>query len=77
VAAKARARPSRPPKRESRRVSMRLWRMMRARLEPRARRVAISRWRVAARARRKLARLAQAMSRTRAVTTMRTLRASP
>src|ERR1035437_4418929 len=77
VAAKEMPSPITPPVSESSMVSIRLWRTMRARLEPRASRVAISRFRVAARARRKFARLAHAMSSTNATTPMRIFSESP
>lgn len=64
--------PATPPAAESSRLSVINWRTMRARLDPMARRMAISFCRAAARAVSKLARFAQAMSKTSAVTPMRT-----
>ena len=57
--------PPAPPRRESNRLSVITWRTRRAPDAPSAARTAISRWRVLARARRRFATLAQAISSTR------------
>ena len=68
--------PRRPPTRERRMLSVRTWRRSCARVAPRAMRTAISCWRPAACARKRLATLAQAMRRTRKTTSMRVERKS-
>src|SRR5713226_1978155 len=70
----ARVSPSVPPTSESSMLSVRSWRTMRRRPAPSAVRMAISRRRATARASRRLATLAQAISRTRPTTASSTTR---
>src|SRR3974390_2307284 len=63
--------PSAPPRRESSVLSVRTWRRSWRRVAPRATRTAISRWRAAAFARKRLATLAQAIRKTKKTTSMR------
>jgi hypothetical protein len=71
IAAMAARRPKMPPPAQSATLSMRSWRTRRWRVAPMAVRMAISLWRAAARASRRLAMLAQAMRRTKRTAHMR------
>ena len=68
--------PSAPPSRASSRLSVSICRINRVRPAPSANRTAISLWRVVARASRRLAMLAQAMSRTSPTTAIRICKGS-